>query len=256
MRVTLDDGWTATVTDDPLPLAPRFTAARAVDVGPYTDRAARDRFLSATFGSGHFLWDTPDILRFDQETRRLVGFEFQLPYTSSYAETADRLPPLPPLRPGGLRADEVRDGRLEMCPVLCRAPGDAALICLRDADVLDAPPDARIGIAPDVSLLLRGGAVVGWTLTDPARHLTPDLDPAAPAEPAGSTRALLTESLDLVTGPLLDAVVDGDPAALARLRTLDEALRADRDDPARAAALLALVGDLAEDHGDWRGEDG
>ncbi|WP_331741753.1 hypothetical protein [Streptomyces sp. NBC_01006] len=45
--------------------------------------------------------------------------------------------------------------------------------------------EARIGIAPDVALLVRNGAVVGWSLTDPARYLTthccdPDPDPPAP----------------------------------------------------------------------------
>lgn len=60
-----------------------------------------------------------------------------------------------------------------MCTVLCRAPGDAVLTCLRDLDVLDEPLEARIGIAPDVALLVQQGAVVGWSLTDPARYLTP-----------------------------------------------------------------------------------
>lgn len=52
---------------------------------------------------------------------------------------------------------------------LCRAPGDTVLTCLRDLDVLDEPLEARIGIAPDVALLVQHGTVVGWSLTDPAR---------------------------------------------------------------------------------------
>ncbi|WP_086769925.1 hypothetical protein [Streptomyces bobili] len=66
--------------------------------------------------------------------------------------------------------------------MLCRAPRDTLLTCLRDLDVLDEPLDARIGIAPDVALLVQHGNVVGWSLADPARHLTtaytdPDPDP-------------------------------------------------------------------------------
>ncbi|MFJ4642017.1 hypothetical protein ACIP6Q_00595 [Streptomyces bobili] len=62
--------------------------------------------------------------------------------------------------------------------MLCRAPRDTLLTCLRDLDVLDVldildePLDARIGIAPDVALLVQHGNVVGWSLADPARHLT------------------------------------------------------------------------------------
>ncbi|WP_053691706.1 hypothetical protein [Streptomyces sp. WM6372] len=79
---------------------------------------------------------------------------------------------MPVVLAGGLRADEVQDFRHEMCPVLYRAAGDAELTCVRDLDVLDEPVDARIGIAPDVALLVQNGAVVGWSLTDPARYLT------------------------------------------------------------------------------------
>ncbi|MGW2641737.1 hypothetical protein [Streptomyces sp. NPDC001348] len=42
---------------------------------------------------------------------------------------------------------------------------------------------------------------------------------------------------------------DEDPAALARLRAADEALRAQREDRHRADALLSLIGNLVEDSG-------
>ncbi|MEU0395299.1 hypothetical protein ABZ208_21415 [Streptomyces sp. NPDC006208] len=61
---------------------------------------------------------------------------------------------------------------------------------------------------------------------------------------------LLTECLDLVTTPLVDDVVDGQPAALARLRAADEALRAQREDRHRADALTELIVTIVEDHAD------
>ncbi|MER5929431.1 hypothetical protein [Streptomyces sp. NPDC002054] len=123
------------------------------------------------------------------------------------------------------------------------------LVCLRDLDVLDEPLEACIGIAPDVALLVQRGAVVGWSLTDPAQYLTtayadPDPNPASPA-----TRRLLTECLDLVTTPVVDDLVDAEPAALARLRAADEALRAQREDRNRADALLQLIATYVEDYG-------
>lgn len=248
MRVTLNDGWTATVTDTPLSLTPRLTAD-TVTVGPYMDREERERFFSATFGSMHFLWDTPDIFRFDRASRELAGVELQLPYTSAYTETTTRLPALPELRPGGLRADEATDCRLEMCTALCRTVGDTELICLRDLDVLDAPLEARIGIAPDVALLVQHGTVVGWSLTDPARHLTVHDAIPDPTPPADSTRRLFSACLDLVTQPLFDEVFDDEPAAVARLLATDAALRAQTEDRARADALLALISNMVEDHG-------
>ncbi|MFE2514639.1 hypothetical protein [Streptomyces mirabilis] len=155
-RLTFDNEWRATVTDDPLRIAPRFTSD-SVDVGQYADAKERERFLADTFGSQEWLWDNPDVLRFDPAGRKLVGVELQLPGESASVEDSARVPDTPAVRPGGLRADEVRDFRLEMCAVLCRTPGDTALTGLRDLDVLDEPLEARVGIAPEVALLVQHG---------------------------------------------------------------------------------------------------
>ncbi|WP_327382362.1 MULTISPECIES: hypothetical protein [unclassified Streptomyces] len=248
MKVAFDGGWRAAVTREPLRITPRFTTD-SVCLVPYASVGECERFVLDTFGSEHWLWDAPDILRFDKDSRALVGAEFQMPYGSLHAENAGRVPVVPAVRPGGLRADEVQDFRHEMCTVLHRAPGDAVLTCLRDLDVLDEPLEESIGIAPDVALLVQHGAVVGWSLTDPARYLTtgytdPDSDPPAPV-----TRRLLSECLDLVTDPVVDDLVDGVPAALARLRAADEALRAQREDRHRADALLALIATYVKDYG-------
>ncbi|MEV6161851.1 hypothetical protein AB0L71_07980 [Streptomyces sp. NPDC052052] len=250
LRLTLDNDWRATVTDDPLSFTPRFDFSNpGVCIAPYVNREERERFLLDTFGSQEWLWDTPDTLGFDRASQELIGAEFQLPYESASAEDCARLPSLPAVCPGGLRADEERGCRLEAASALCRAPGDAVLTCLRDLEVLDATLEARIGIAPDVALLVQDGTVVGWSLTDPARYLTTAYAAPDPAPPSPGTRALLSSCLDLITHPLLEEVQDREPAALARLREVHQALHAQREDRRRADALLALIGNLVEDYG-------
>lgn len=250
MRLTLDNDWLATVTGDPLPSPPRFDFRdQCVRIATYADVEEWQRFLAETFGSREWLWDSPDELRFDRAGRELVGAAFRLPYESAAPEDSARLSGAPSAQPGGLRADEARDFRMEVTTELCRAAGDTVLTCLRDLDVLDEPLEARIGIAPDVALLVQQGTVVGWSLTDPVRYLTTGFAATDPTPAAPSTRLLFTESLDLTTTPLLDDVRDRAPAAVARLRALDEALRAQREDRHRADALLALIGDLVEDYG-------
>ncbi|WP_330335321.1 hypothetical protein OHS33_34930 [Streptomyces sp. NBC_00536] len=217
----------------------------------YADVVGREQFVADTFGSQHWLWDAPDVFRFDPANRQLVGAEFRLPEESASAEDAARVPVAPSVRLGGLRADEVRDFRHEMCTVHCRAAGDSVLTCLRDLDVLDEPFDARIGIAPDVALLVQHGAVVGWSLTDPVRYLTteyvgPDLNPPSP-----ETQRLLTECLDLTTAPGIHGVEDGEPSALARLRAADEALRDQYEDRRRAGALRQLIANMVDIYGNW-----
>ncbi|MFE1958927.1 hypothetical protein [Streptomyces sp. NPDC059479] len=249
MRLTLDGDWNATVAGDPLRITPRFDfPGQCVRIAEYADVKEWQRFLGETFGSQEWLWDAPDELRFDQAGRELVGAGFRLPYETADAEDSARVPATPPVRPGGLRADEVRDFRLEMCTELCRAPGDTVLTCLRDLDVLDAPLEARIGIAPDVALLVQDATVVGWSLTDPARYLTTGFAATDPAPSVPATRLLFTACMDIVTSPLLDEVRDREPAALNRLRAVDQALRDQREDRHRADALLALISNLVEDY--------
>ncbi|MFE4176990.1 hypothetical protein ACFRR7_33985 [Streptomyces sp. NPDC056909] len=251
MKLTIDDSWNATVTGDPLRITPRFDFRDfRVRIAEYANVEERQRFLLDTFGSEPWLWDTPDELRFDRGSLELVGGELQLPDEAADAEDSARVPATPPVRPGGLRADEARDFRLEVTTEFCRAPGDTVLTCLRDLDVLDAPLEARIGIAPDVALLVQGATVVGWSLTDPARYLTTGFAAPDQAPPSPATRLLLTECLDIVTSPLLDEVRGRNPAALKRLRTLDHALRNQRGDRHRADALLALISNLVEDYAD------
>ncbi|MER8088440.1 hypothetical protein ABTZ57_25820 [Streptomyces sp. NPDC094048] len=250
MRLTFDDDWHATVTGDPLPITPGFSG-NCVDIAHYVDVKEREQFLLETFGSQEWLWDTPDVLRFDPDSRKPAGAEFQLPGESASAEDSARVPVLPAVRPGGLRADQVRDFRLETCEVLCRAPEDAVPTGLRDLDVLDEPLEARVGIAPDVALLVQHGTVVGWSLTDPARYLTQVFAAPDPNPPFPATRRLLTGCLDLITEPLIDDVMDGEPAALARLRTVHQALQTQREDRHRADAMLTLIADLVEDYRNW-----
>ncbi|MFI2367976.1 hypothetical protein [Streptomyces sp. NPDC018833] len=64
-KLTFDGDWHATVTGDPLHITPRFTGD-SVDVMHCADVKERERFVLDTFGSQHFMWDFPDVFRFDQ----------------------------------------------------------------------------------------------------------------------------------------------------------------------------------------------
>ncbi|MFF1560858.1 hypothetical protein [Streptomyces sp. NPDC058279] len=249
-RLTIDGDWTAVVMGEPLRCTPRFNFRDfSVRIAPYANMEERGRFLTGTFGSTAWLWDTPDELRFNPVSRQLVAAEFQIAGDAADIEDCARVPAVPLAQQGGLRADEARDFRLQVTTELCRAPGDTVLTCLRDLDVLDEPLEARIGIAPDVALLVQHSTVVGWSLTDPARYLARGFDDPDPAPPAPATRLLLSRCLDLVATSLFDEVRNRKPVALTTLRALDQALRNQREDRRRADALLALIGEIVEDYG-------
>lgn len=115
MKLTIDDGCHATVTDDPLRLVPRFDFRDfRVRIAKYANVEERQRFLRDAFGSEPWLWDTPEQLRFDQHNRELSGAELQLPDEAADPEDSARVLTTPAVRPGGLRADEARDFHLEV----------------------------------------------------------------------------------------------------------------------------------------------
>ncbi|WP_157901906.1 hypothetical protein [Streptomyces kanasensis] len=67
-------------------------------------------------------------------------------------------------------------------------------------------------------------------------------------DPLVFTPRLLTEWLDLITAPVIDDLMDGEPAAATRLRSVDQALRTQRQDQHRADALHALIANLVDDY--------
>ncbi|MEK8145175.1 hypothetical protein NKH18_38535 [Streptomyces sp. M10(2022)] len=69
---------------------------------------------------------------------------------------------------------------------LCRAPEDAVLTCLRDLEVLDEPLEARIGIAPDVALLVQDGTVIEQHTAVRAAFVVARMTSGRVAEPASS----------------------------------------------------------------------
>ncbi|MFP8944616.1 hypothetical protein ACLIYM_24715 [Streptomyces fenghuangensis] len=239
----------AVVTDAPLPFAPRLALDMPqVIVGGFASRAEFEQQVRTTFGSLRWLWSEENDIRFGKGSHELVSVGLHVPTEAAPAEAGFHVPDGLPTLQGGLRANEVRDFGMPQATVLHCGIEAAELICLRDLAVPDAPLEARIGIAPGLALLVQDGAVVGWSLTDPARCLTngyvaPDQSPPSP-----DTRRQLAEYLALFTRPLVGEVMDEEPGAWHRLRTAERVLRNQREDRRRAEILHRLVIRMIEDY--------
>ncbi|MFJ8753307.1 hypothetical protein ACIREO_28835 [Streptomyces sp. NPDC102441] len=254
MRITVGDTMTAETTDTPLAFTPRFGFSDLeLVVAGYADPAGRERQLPDTFGSMQWLWSEDEHLRFDRGSRELCSLTLFVPPESVPPESVavpqgHTAHDDPPTRPGGLRADEARDFAMPQTGVFHCDPGGTELRCLRDVEALGRKVDARLGIAPDVALLVQDGAVIGWSLRDPARYLTDGFAEPPPTPPAPATRLLLAECLELVSSPLVDEVMDKDAAAWRRLRAAEQALREQQDDRDRAEVLHRVISRLVEDY--------
>ncbi|MFJ7629195.1 hypothetical protein ACIQZN_22140 [Streptomyces sp. NPDC097595] len=245
MKVTIGDGMAAETTDRPLAFTPRFDFRDLqLIVAGYADPAGRERELSETFGSMRWLWSEDEYVRFDRDSRELRSLTFFVP-ARYVSEAADRAPRT---RAAGLRADVVGEFGMPPTTVFHCDPEGRALNCLADARLLGREWDARLGVAPDVALLVHEGAVAGWSLGDPARYLTDGFAEPPSGPPAAATRLRLAECLELVSSPLVEEVMDADPEAWQRLRSVERALREQRVDRARADVLRGVISRLIEDY--------
>ncbi|MEU9791560.1 hypothetical protein AB0E27_13195 [Streptomyces sparsogenes] len=250
VQITLGDTMVAERTDRPLAFTPRFDFRDLqLIVAEYADPAGRERQLPDTFGSAQWLWSQDEHFRFDRGSQELRSLTFSVPPESVSVPQRRALPDAPRTRAGGLRAEAARDFAMPRTTVFHCDPDAAELRCFRDIGVLDRDLDARIGIAPDVSLLVQQGAVAGWSLGDPARYLTDGFAEPRPTPPAPATRLRLAECLELVSSPLVDQVMDQDADAWHRLRATEQALRVQREDRPRAEILHGVISRLVEDYG-------
>lgn len=249
MKFSIGDNLSAETTGSPLTFTPRFDiTSPQVILAEYTDPEGRERLVGATFGSMQWLWSETDEVRFDPHTRELVGATFYVPRQSSPAQLRHGPPHDPRPLPAGLRADTAEEFSLPQATFFWFTPETDELTCLRDRYVLDQPLDARIGIGPDLNLLVQGGAVAGWSLTDPARYLTDGFAEPDVTLPTPATRIRLAECLEFVSSPLVDEVMDQDIDAWRRLRATERALREQQDDRQRADILHRVVNRLIEDY--------
>ncbi|MEU8031150.1 hypothetical protein AB0C13_21330 [Streptomyces sp. NPDC049099] len=235
-------------TRNPLAYTPRFDLTTpAVTVAEYTDMAGRERLLGQTFGSTQWLWAATDDLYFDRESRELVGMSFFVPSLLASAQVGAP-PGGPPPDSFGLRAEVSQAFQLPQAAVFHCDTEATELRCVQDPDLLDVIPDARIGIAQDLALLVRDGRMIGWSLTDPARYLTSGLAEPDSAPPSPATRLRLAECLALVSEPLVDQVMEKDPDAWRSLLETERALREQGDDHRRRDVLHEVVSRLIEDY--------
>ncbi|CAM5499017.1 hypothetical protein SALBM311S_03421 [Streptomyces alboniger] len=113
------------------------------------------------------------------------------------------------------------------------------------------PPEQAADAAGRLACGRRGGVggMVGWSLSDPARYLTDSYADPETGPPATATRLRLAECLALISEPLVDGVMDGEPDTWHRLRSVELALLEQREDRRRADVLHRVVSQLIEDYG-------
>ncbi|WP_330477874.1 hypothetical protein OG301_15595 [Streptomyces platensis] len=249
MKVQLAESVTAFTTDSPLRHSPCYALRdQSLAVGGYANQEERDAQLAHTFGSQQWLWSEEDDFRFRNSDHQLESLYLLIPEEPCPAPDACARWVRTTMVVGGLRVARRDNFALETTTGRWFDQEARHMICLRD----QAPPPeeggTRVRIAPDTDLLLAGGKMVGWMLTNPARYLTQGWDRPADTPPVPGTSQLLAAYLAMTSWPALEKILDGDAGACRELRNLKQRILSQPTDPSRTSVLGRAVGMLIEDH--------
>ncbi|MGW7457166.1 hypothetical protein [Streptomyces sp. NPDC054797] len=242
MEIRFEGGVVAESVSGQIGCVPRFSVGgRFVVVSPYADRWGREKFIGATFGSMDWLWEGDDEIRFDKETRDLVGVLVALPEEEDPAWDGTEWLRLPQ-ESGGARARAAEDFSARPMDVRWVAPGAKAIVCAYSASTSGTSGLRRLRVAPDFDLVAAAdGTYAGWILENPADCVVEAFEDRRPDAATGAFRETLAEFLDLFVEPRIDMMQDEDPALLVRLEALLARVSALPHDPRHDAMRMWML---------------
>ena len=217
--------------------------------GPYRSADEHEEHLLGTSGSGWWIYDAEDELRFSSDTGELVSAWLKIP-GSVAPDNADL--------GFWLGAGRV-EGRLAVTPGSnfdlphlsmrwCEGAG-SVLVCLTEEGFSgDAAVRSRLRIAQDLDVLIADGRYVGWLLERPAKRLS-DSWAGGPDSPEDSELgAWLARFVALIDDDVFDTIVDGDPTPLEPLRELLADVHTEEGDRVRRRIFRDALDDVIDCH--------
>lgn len=253
------------VTDLPIVLAPGTTAlavpgrllaprprlwlnSPAVVLRPDTAESASGE--EHTVGSSAWLWEDDEEWRFDAHTGVLTSAVFNLPEVNTRADLDLRAWAQAPAIAGTVQLKQPADFRRPPASVRWFASDGTELAAFYHREPSTGQPRRRIAIADRTDLLIAGTALVGWSITDPARFITGASVPASEqgTETDPCLPPLLATFFSLATEENIDKLENGDSALRNGLEELATRLEAvGYSGESRATEILIKVQQILED---------
>lgn len=248
MRIELEGEATAEVVHGGrLSWTPRLVlAGLGLQVGPYTSGEEHERHYLGTQGSGD--WHEPpyDELLFNRDNGNLESLWFHIPEAASGGERG--IAQWTALTPVDGCLHLLGGAPFELSPAVERSiAGDGSvLLGLRACAPQEVIDPVRLRVAASVDLLISGGRLAGWLVTEPERFLTaswafPQPDPSDP-----ELGHLIADYLALLADPRMDGIADEDPEVRELLTSLDQRIDRTSGATARREILHEALADLVE----------
>jgi len=199
----------------------------AVVVAPYNSLKEYDQQIMQTFGSFDCMGSGAEGFRFRQKDLLLQSVWFRVPEVHL---PLDKVPILwqdeqPQI--GLLRLSSAQEFHLHSTDVRWMDANAGILGCMTEAALTAVGERLRLRIAEDFDLLFTGRKLCGWLLSSPEKYLVELWETPYPPEPDKELKALLYESLTLVSEPNIEKMDDQDPDILQALIDLHGRIKCD-----------------------------
>lgn len=197
----------------------------AVVVAPYNSLKEYDQQIGKTFGSFDFLGSGAEGLRFREKDLLLESVWFRVPEVHL---PLDKIPILwqdeqPQI--GLLRLSSAEEFLLPPTKVRWLDTNAGILVFMTETSLTAVGERLRLRIAEDFDLLFIGQKLCGWLLSSPEKYLVGLWETPYPVEPDKELKALLYESLNLVSKPNVEKMYDEDPDILQALVDLHSRIK-------------------------------
>ena len=209
-------------------VSPRWMLATlSVVVAPYNSMKGYDDELAETCGSFDYLGFGGEGFRFSKKDLLLQSMWFTVPEVHI---PLDKIPILwqdeqPQI--GLLRLSSAQKSHLDPAEVRWLDTNAGILVCMTETSLTAVGERLRLRIAEDFDLLFIGQKLCGWLLSSPENYLVELWETLYPPEPDKELKALLYESLTLVSEPNIEKMDDQDPDILQALVDLHSRIKYD-----------------------------
>lgn len=200
----------------------------SVVVAPYNSMKENDREVTETCGSFDYFGMGGEGFRFSNKDLLLQSIWFRVPEVHI---PSDKIPILwqnEQSQIGLLRLSSAEEFRLDLADVRWLDMNAGILVCMTEASLTAVGERLRLRITDNFDLLFIDRKLCGWLLCSPENYLVELFETLYLPEPDNELKALLYESLTLVSEPTnIEKIHDEDPDILQALVDLQGRIKYD-----------------------------
>ncbi|HBE18679.1 MAG TPA: hypothetical protein DEG17_02080 [Cyanobacteria bacterium UBA11149] len=249
----LDSVFAEVIKESHLQISPRWMLdSLAVVVASFNSMEEYERQIMETFGSFDSMGSGAEGMRFGQKDLLLKSVWFRVPEVNLPSDKVSLLWQNQEPQIGLLHLLSGQEFHLDPTDVRWFDPNTGILICMTEESLTVAGERLRLRIAEDFDLLFVDQKLCGWLLSSAEKYLVELWETSYSTEADKELKALIYESLDLVSEPNIEKMDNQDPDILQALVDLHSRIKCDYGSVNQRRVLCTWVAEIIERFYDQR----